>query len=292
MCSHQLYATTQGAGWQRVLYVLRVAHAPPAEHVRAWQPRLAGVREVFHAQFVAHRYPPHTHDAWTVIIVDRGSIRYGLDRSEHGAGQGTVTLLPPHVTHDGRAAESAGFRKRVLYLDEELLGDDLVGHAVDRPRHDDLALHRTIGHLHRTIEGGDELLSGEAGLAVVVDRLRTHLRPGSMPPMRAHDPGLADRLRQLLDAHCFEPVTLACAGTVLGASTTHLVRSFSRTFGISPHAYVVGRRIDEARRRLLDGAPPAHVAVEVGFHDQPHLTRHFRRHVGTTPARFARATVP
>ena len=43
-------------------------------------------------------------------------------------------------------------------------------------------------------------------------------------------------------------------------------------------------------RRLLDGEPVAQVAAGVGFHDQAHLTRHFRRHVGTTPARYAAAS--
>ena len=70
-------------------------------------------------------------------------------------------------------------------------------------------------------------------------------------------------------------------------SPAHLVRCFSTTFGIAPHRYLIGRRIDAARRKLLDGEPAARVAVEVGFHDQAHLTRHFRRYVGTTPARYA-----
>lgn len=265
-----------------------MAQVQPVEQVVAWQPTLPGVREVFHARFVEHRYPPHTHDAWTVIILDRGSIRYGLDRFEHGAGRGSVTVLPPHVTHDGRSAEAGGFRKRVLYLDEDVLGPGLVGHAVDHPRWDDPALHRTLARVHDALDHRDDLLSGEAGLAIAVERLRERLRPGTASPPRPHDPGLADRLRQLLDAHWFEPVTLAAAAAALDANPTHLVRSFSRTFGVSPHAYVVGRRVDEARHRLLEGEPPALVAAQTGFHDQAHLTRHFKRHVGTTPGRFRR----
>jgi AraC-like DNA-binding protein len=56
---------------------------------------------------------------------------------------------------------------------------------------------------------------------------------------------------------------------------------------VSPHAYVIGRRIEAARRRLLRGDRPADVAVAVGFHDQAHLTRHFKRHTSVTPARYA-----
>ena len=66
-----------------VLYVPGVAG--PAEHVRAWRPAVPGVTEVFHARFTEHAYPSHTHDAWTLLIVDDGAVRYDLDRHEHGA---------------------------------------------------------------------------------------------------------------------------------------------------------------------------------------------------------------
>ena len=62
--------------------------------------------------------------------------------------------------------------------------------------------------------------------------------------------------------------------------------SFSATFGIAPHAYVLGRRLEAARARILDGEPLAEVAAEVGFYDQAHLSRHFRRFIATTPGRF------
>jgi transcriptional regulator GlxA family with amidase domain len=51
----------------------------------------------------------------------------------------------------------------------------------------------------------------------------------------------------------------------------------------------VGRRLDRARRLLLEGLPIADVAVATGFHDQPHLTRHFRALLGTTPGAFRKA---
>ena len=72
------------------------------------------------------------------------------------------------------------------------------------------------------------------------------------------------------------------------AGTTQLVHAFSATFGISPHAYVVGRRLDAARDRILDGEPLVDVAAAVGFYDQAHLTRRFKRFLGVTPGRFAR----
>ncbi len=101
--------------------------------IRAWKPPVPGIREVFHARFTEHAYPPHTHDTWTLFIVDDGAIRYDLDRHARGAEPTVVSVLPPHVVHDGRPATSDGFRKRVVYLEEAVLGSDLIGRAVDRP---------------------------------------------------------------------------------------------------------------------------------------------------------------
>jgi AraC-like DNA-binding protein len=87
-------------------------------------------------------------------------------------------------------------------------------------------------------------------------------------------------------------VTLADFTKATGLSIGHASRAFARTFGVTPHAYVVARRVDRARRLLLDGTAVAEAAVAAGFHDQAHLTRHFRRHTGTTPGCFAQGTRP
>jgi AraC-like DNA-binding protein len=49
----------------------------------------------------------------------------------------------------------------------------------------------------------------------------------------------------------------------------------------------VARRVDAARKRLLGGEPIAQVAAGIGFYDQAHFTRQFKRHVGTPPGRYA-----
>ena len=275
------------------------------EHVEAWDPQVAGVREVFHARFVDYAYPRHTHDAWTVLMVDRGAVRYALDRRDHGTAGALVTLLPPHVAHDGRAATSAGFTKRVLYLEADVVDPALIGHAVDRPTIVDDPLAAAIRALHDALRRGAPVLEADTRVALVAERLAAHLRGTPDDPAGGRRPGsgvagraggaaapvaatVADAVRDVLDADPTGAVTLADLSAAVGASPTHLVRAFSRRFGLPPHAYLVGRRIDAARGLLLAGRPPADVAATVGFHDQAHLTRHFRRHVGTTPGRFRR----
>ena len=84
-------------------------------------------------------------------------------------------------------------------------------------------------------------------------------------------------------------VSLAELSTVAGLSRFELVRRFRADTGMPPHAFQIDLRIGRARRMLAAGEAPAAVAASCGFADQAHLTRTFRRSVGVTPARFARA---
>ncbi|WP_338765824.1 AraC family transcriptional regulator [Nocardia vulneris] len=258
------------------------------EQVRAWQPRVPGIVEVFHARFVEHVYPMHAHDSWTLLIVDDGMVRYDLDRHEHGVLGSVVSLLPPHVPHNGQAATAGGFRKRVLYLDDAQLCDAMIGRAVDTPTFTDPLLHRRIRQLHTVLAHSGAEFEAASRLALIHDRLR-NLLCGTDPAPRHADPGLAHRLRELLDSRTAEGLSLTEAAAVLHADATHLIRAFRREFGMPPHQYLISRRVDLARPLLLGGMPARDVAAATGFHDQPHLTRHFKRILGTTPGRYAQS---
>ncbi|HEY7597172.1 MAG TPA: AraC family transcriptional regulator [Actinophytocola sp.] len=249
--------------------------------ITAWHPSVAGIQEVFHARFTTHAYPSHTHDNWTLLIVDDGLVRYDLDRHDHGATGDAVTLLPPGVPHDGRSRQP--FRKRVLYLDRTVLGADLVGAAVDRPTLADPLLRARIHQLHQVLTARTEDFEAAGRLAFVAERLTGHLRPTRPEPARR---GVAHLLRDLLDARLPAGVPLDEAAAELRVHPASLVRAFSREFGIPPHRYVTGRRLELARGYLLDGHPPADAAVRAGFYDQAHLTRHFTRLLGVGPARY------
>ncbi len=260
---------------------------PGNAEVTAWRPDIAGISEVFHATFVDYRYPPHSHDTWTVLIVEAGAISYDLDRRRCGAEGQTVAILPPGVTHDGRPASGApGFSKRVLYLDRQFLPADLVGAAVDRTNIDDAELRATIAGLHRELALGPDRFTADSALALVAERIGAHLRPRAVPLQR-RDLGVAARLRAMLDGAVGEPMSLSEAAVQLDRSKPHLIRAFKASYGLAPHAYLIGRRVELARKLLLDGMAPADVATAAGFYDQSHLNRHFKRHTAVPPSRYA-----
>ncbi|NJC54992.1 AraC family transcriptional regulator [Brevibacterium marinum] len=256
-----------------------------ADVIHAWHPDVPLVQEVLHARFEHHAYPSHTHDSWTVLLVDQGTVTYDLDRHEHQTSRSAVTLLPPQVPHDGRSATpDAPFRKRVLYLHPEWLPHTAVDAATQTPTLFNPDVTAAVDHIHSALNDPADALAAECTVLALRDLVQPHLKS---PVDTASDKPLARRLRQLLDDRLEETFTIAEAAADLSAHRSHLARVFTDTYGIAPHQYVVGRRVDRARRLLLSGHSPAEAAAESGFHDQSHLTRHFRRTLGMTPGVFA-----
>jgi AraC-like DNA-binding protein len=90
-----------------------------------------------------------------------------------------------------------------------------------------------------------------------------------------------------IDRHYASPLTLTELATLAGLSLHRFVTVFRSQVGIPPHQYVCRMRVQQARTLLGQGLPLVVAALDSGFCDQSHLSRHFKRQYGVTPGRFA-----
>jgi AraC-like DNA-binding protein len=98
------------------------------------------------------------------------------------------------------------------------------------------------------------------------------------------------RARQLADDSFMQDLTLNDLAAAAGLSRYYFLRAFRREVGVTPHAYLTGRRI-AAAKGLLDGnVPLSEVALACGFYDQSHFTRSFKGCTGVTPGQYRRGS--
>jgi AraC family transcriptional regulator len=100
-----------------------------------------------------------------------------------------------------------------------------------------------------------------------------------------HSRAVAEAVRYIQDNYSRE-VTLSDIASAVHLSPFHLTRLFKQALGVSPHQYLIQVRVNSARSLLTAGSGErslAEVASAVGFADQSHLTRHFKRLLGVTP---------
>jgi AraC family transcriptional regulator len=99
-----------------------------------------------------------------------------------------------------------------------------------------------------------------------------------------------DRAKEMMDQGLAGNVSLAELARECHLSVTHFVRAFHRSTGVSPHQWLLGRRIDRAISFLAaTDFTLAEIALACGFSDQSHLTRVFTASIGTSPGRWRRS---
>jgi AraC-like DNA-binding protein len=97
------------------------------------------------------------------------------------------------------------------------------------------------------------------------------------------------RVRAFIDENLHRPIHVKDLSAVARGSTAHFSRYFKQALGEPPHAYVVRRRLERACHLMITcSASLSEIARSVGFSDQAHMGRLFRRAFGRTPSRWRR----
>jgi len=103
-------------------------------------------------------------------------------------------------------------------------------------------------------------------------------------------PWQAKRVAEHISAHLDRPIALRELAGVARLSSSHFSRAFKGAFGQTPHTFIMIRRVERARQKMLDSQEPlSQIALSCGFSDQAHLARLFRRETGVAPSQWRRA---
>ena len=263
------------------------------------EPRFDGL-ECLAARFRKHVYARHTHETFVIGTIIAGCERFELAGVQYAARGGDLCFVHPDIVHDGRP-EGEGYAYRMIYPSAAQLAThaaELTGRAprgtltFPEPVVHDPELSGAFVAAHQAMERrASSLETDEAMISVMARILVRHAKLvplGLGKPLRER-PGVA-RARDYLIANLTENVDLETLAGVAGLSRTHLIRAFKAETGLTPHAFMIDRRVRLARRMLLCGRAPVEVAAASGFADQAHMTRAFKVRIGTTPGSFARMT--
>jgi AraC family transcriptional regulator len=98
------------------------------------------------------------------------------------------------------------------------------------------------------------------------------------------------RIREFIDANIASRITVAQLSAQVHRSEGHFSRAFRQAVGESPHAFIINCRVQAAAVFMTQSeATLSEIAIDCGFTDQAHLSRHFRNLLGQTPAAWRRA---
>ncbi|MEV5434491.1 AraC family transcriptional regulator [Streptomyces sp. NPDC052682] len=242
------------------------------------------------ARFDRHVYAPHAHAEYTIGVTVGGLEVIAYRGGRVHSGPGSLVVLEPGEMHTGGPAAPDGYAYRALYAAPALLADGTLGTGLPHFRDavlDDPELAAALRLAHRDLSACPDPLEAESRLPWLLTALaRRHSTARASDDTVPGADRVAHAVRDRLADELLAPPSLAALATDLGLSRYQLLRAFRTTMGVPPYAWLAQYRVIRARGLLDRGLRPAEVAALVGFADQAHLTRWFRRVLGVTPAAY------
>jgi len=217
------------------------------------------------------------------------------------ATPGELICVNPGEVHDGSPIGGRSRSWRLLYLDPRIVAETLedVSDGASRsfmfvsPVFADSEVRRLFDAAFARIARASATDGiGPAGAEMELDTALlkliacTRRHSTARVPSSQHPVPAIVRARARIDADPTAPLTLKELAREAGLSRFQLIRGFAQEIGLTPHAYVLQRRMALARQLILRGRDLTEVALATGFYDQSHFTRYFVRQFGVTPHRY------
>ena len=244
---------------------------------------------------VARTIPRHWHEQYQFCLMQFGSGELTYRATNFLTPTASLFMVHPGEVHANRCCDPLGVNYRNVFIDVELmsrLATEVVGKTTDLPFFPTAVIfnREMIDHFLNfcsAIEAPSSRLEAESLLltyiAELMIRFAEHPPAVTQPGREQH---VISRARDYLVDHHAENISLLDLAGIANLSPFHFTRVFCNQFGMPPHAYQTQIRILRAQRLLLQGESIADTAMQTGFADQSHFTRHFKRITALTPAQY------
>ncbi|MGL4766638.1 MAG: AraC family transcriptional regulator [Formosimonas sp.] len=233
-------------------------------------------------------YELHSHDVFAIGAITAGACDYWHIKSRQTIAAGTVVLMNPHEAHACNPLLNQPWSYVMLYVDMAWLRDLGFATPFDACMSNDETVLAALLTLHATLS--NEHTTSAVKRRALVDFFTLLHRTLPHEPPKPHNAKLI-RAAEFIDAQYANPVRLTDVCVAANLSAAHLVRAFKTQYGMTPHAYLINRRINHAQKQLKQGDSIAQVAHQLGFADQAHFQRRFKRATAATPEQY-RTTTP
>lgn len=242
-----------------------------------------------------HEFPKHAHDSFCIGISEKGERDLFLGGELFRVHDGDLFFINHGVSHSCITYDEHSYK--ILCSSQSLLSS--VVKEITPARKGEVRFNQICVKDETLRKKGEMFFSAfESGeFSVMVDELfNTFLASAvmlyadiSILPIRERGDLMAAK-RYILK-NLASDISLKNCADEAGLSPYYFTHLFSEINGISPYQYIIQERVKYAQKMLSAQCELSRVAVDSGFYDQSHFTRHFKRITGCTPGEFAIANL-
>lgn len=251
--------------------------------------------ELFEANYDDQVFDRHAHSGFAIGTITKGVGGNRCQGVNHILPPRTLSLMNPEEPHTGYAVEGK-LQYKMLYISEDAvrqildlrilpgfrnISPDDPGHVVSE------ALLQMAFRLN-THDGAGQIGIEEAVHDLLLAVFSRH--GGGKTRVAGQENRSVQRAAEIIDAHVESCPTsqlgISDIAVEVGLSPNYLIQCFTKSRGISPRQYLIFKKICRAKKMIARGDGPLETALALGFYDQAHFIRHFRKIMGVTPGRM------
>lgn len=248
-------------------------------------------------------YKSHSHPTFSIGAVDAGQSYFSSFFAQDQLIQaGSIVVIPAHVEHSCNPSPNQAWSYQMMHLDAiwlTTLIEELQHHIDQKVDFDtpylpqlkpsvinELSFYQAFSNLNAVLFNPQiSLLEKEHDLIQVLSNiLLPNFNWEKIEPSRYFQQYLPDLL-ECLEGN-IEGLSLQHLAEKMQISRYALIRLFKHCFGLTPHAYQLNDKVNQARKRLRGQCDLAQLAYELDFTDQSHFHRVFKQHTGITPKQY------
>ncbi len=239
-------------------------------------------------------YHPHSHEEFSFGVIDAGTSLYINNDISYTIKAGDTVTINPGEVHSCNPKQGQ-WSYRMLFINSEWIGQlqcDMLGHKLPNFQpfinhyETDPAYFKDFDQLFKQLMNQTNVLKAETLLIEFLERCFHADRLQHRSDKPSHDTHRLTKVKELICEQLEQQFSLDDLAEQAGLSRYHFLRCFKQQFGLSPHAFLLDKRIQKAKRLLQIGNSILDTSLALGFNDQSHFQRNFKKRVAVTPKQY------
>jgi AraC-like DNA-binding protein len=258
-----------------------------------WKPSLQEDIVFYKGHFNTFEFDKHVHDEYTITLVQDGRMNAFLDGFSKEYNKSAILTINPDQIHACKTKDGEGYKYNSIYFNksviEKISKDEFNCKEIffDKSSLENKEIYQKLSRLVIMDELGQiSKLDFECNfIEVLKDILKLNTNISSDIKLSSHDT-MIKRAKEFINDNFALDLSLDDISKHLDISKYHFLRLFKDKTYISPHSYLMLRRVEKAKQFLQNGESLINTAYLCGFNDQSHLHRRFKSLVGITPKNY------
>ena len=231
----------------------------------------------------------HSHKELSIGLIENGSSSVSCSEFRFEMNPGDLILIPPDSVHLCSPEKKDRFLFKMIYLDSAWLGSvfDLAPEFLMPIK---VKLKKQEINFIRNFLNNFQLKTDrmelETNLIFLLEEIFFNIFKIT-PTFAENSKNLQpDSVKKYLDENFIEELTLSDLEKISGQSRFSILRKFRSKYKLTPHAYIINKRIEIAKKMILENRSVARTAADSGFFDQSHFIKTFKKYVGMNPSEY------